>query len=95
MRSYLEQYSGKISFVLLTLSLFIGFIFNEDSSGSGGHIGDFHATWVYVEELTNSFFVLPGKWTDNAPLGYMILSWLNYFFHDKLSLFLHLIVSQF
>ena len=83
MRSYLEQYSGKISFVLLSLSLFIGFIFNEDSSGSGGHIVDFNLTWGYVEALTKNFFVLPGQWTDNAPLGYMILSWFNYFFHDK------------
>ena len=83
MISYLERYSGKISFVLLSLSLFIGFVFNEDSSGSGGFISDFYVSWEYVELLTKNFFVLPGKFSDNTPLNYMILSWFNYFFNDK------------
>ena len=83
MKNYLENNSGKISFLLLSLSLFIGFFFNEDSSGSGGHIADFYDTWPYVEALTKNFFVLPQLWTDNTPLNYMILSWFNYFFNDK------------
>ena len=83
MKNYLEKNSGKISFLLLSLSLFIGFIFNEDSSGSGGHVADFYDTWPYVEALTKNFFVLPELWTDNTPLNYMILSWFNYFFDDK------------
>lgn len=83
MISYLERHSGKISFVLLSLSLFIGFVFNEDSSGSGGFISDFYVSWEYVELLTKNFFLLPGKFSDNTPLNYMILSWFNYFFNDK------------
>jgi hypothetical protein len=84
MRTYLEKNSGTISFVLLSTSLFIGFIFNEDSSGSGGHIADFNNTWKYVEVLTQNFFAFPSQHgTDNTPLGYMILSWFNYFAQDK------------
>ena len=82
MKNYFEKNSGKISFILLSLSLFIGFIYNEDSIGSGGQVADFYDTWPYVEALTKNFFVLPGSWTDNTPLNYMILSWFNYFFHD-------------
>jgi len=83
MRSYLEQNSGKISFVILSLTLLIGFIFNEDSSGSGGHISDFYYTWTYVELLTTHFFVFGGHIADMTPLGYMILSWFNYFVNDQ------------
>ena len=84
MASYLKDNSGKISFILLTLSLFVGFIFNEDSSGSGGHIADFNNTWSYVEVLTKNFFAFPTQHgTDLTPLSYMILSWFNYFFNDK------------
>ena len=47
MRSYLEQYSGKIIFFILSLSLFLGLYLNEDSSG-GASSGDFNTTWQYV-----------------------------------------------
>ena len=40
------------------LSLFVGFHFNEDSSGSGGYIADFYYTWGYVEVLKYKIFVL-------------------------------------
>jgi hypothetical protein len=88
MKSYLEKNSGKISFALLSLSLFVSFIFNLDSAGSGGHIADFNGTWGYVEALTKHFFIYPSQTTtkvvtDNTPLGYMILSWINYFFNDE------------
>ena len=49
MKSYLEENSGKISFILLSLSLFIGFVFNEDSSGSGGHRADFYNTGAMLK----------------------------------------------
>ena len=39
---------NKSLYFLLSLSLFIGFYFGEDSSGSGGHIADFNNTWQLV-----------------------------------------------
>ena len=62
MKSYLGQYSGKIIFTLLSITLLIGFFFNQDSAGSGGYIVDFENTWPYVEVLKKSLFVLP--WGD-------------------------------
>ena len=84
MRSYLEENSGKIIFVIFYLSLFVSFIFNLDSAGSGGHKADFYGTWDYVEVLTQHFFATPSQYgLDLTPLSFMILSWFNYFFNDK------------
>ncbi len=68
---------------MLSLSLFIGFYFGEDSSGSGGHIADFNNTWGYIEVLKNSFFVLPSKWALHTPLHYIILSKVYIFIENK------------
>ena len=65
---------GKITFFLLSITLIIGFFFNEDSAGSGGFIADFNNTWGYVEALKESFFVLPSKWVVHTPLHFIILS---------------------
>ena len=84
MRRYFLENSGKISFALLTISLFIGFVFGEDSSGSGGHRADFYNTWGYVEVLTKQFFALPSQHgPDLTPLSFMILSWFNFIVNDQ------------
>ena len=59
------------------LSLFIGFYFNEDSSGSGGYIADFNYTWGYVEVLKDTIFALGTQWTVHTPLHYILLSKIN------------------
>ena len=59
------------------LSLFVGFYFNEDSSGSGGYIADFNYTWKYVEVLKDKIFVLGTQWTVHTPLHYILLSKIN------------------
>lgn len=59
------------------LSLFVGFYFNEDSSGSGGYIADFNYTWEYVEVLRDKIFVLGTQWTVHTPLHYILLSKIN------------------
>jgi hypothetical protein len=74
---------GKITFFLLSITLIIGFFFNEDSSGSGGHIADFNNTWGYVEALKNALFVLPSKWALHTPLHYIILSKIYIFIESK------------
>ena len=74
---------NKFIYLLLSLSLFIGFYFGEDSSGSGGHIADFNNTWGYIETLKNSLFVLPSKWAAHTPLHYIILSKIYFFIESK------------
>ena len=65
---------GKTTFFILSITLIIGFFFNEDSAGSGGFIADFNNTWRYIEVLKQSLFVLPSKWALHTPLHYIILS---------------------
>ena len=65
---------SKIIFFTLSITLIIGFFFNEESSGSGGFIADFNNTWEYVEVLKESFFVLPSKWVAHTPLHFIIIS---------------------
>ena len=74
---------NKSIYLLLSLSLFIGFYFGEDSSGSGGHTADFNNTWGYIEALKNSLFVLPSKWAAHTPLHYIILSKIYFFIESK------------
>ena len=74
MESSKNLFYGKVTFFLLSITLIIGFFFNEDSSGSGGFVADFNNTWGYVEALKESFFVLPSKWVVHTPLHFIILS---------------------
>ena len=74
MKSDKSFYYSKIIYVLLSLTIFIGFFFNEDSSGSGGFIDDFNNTWPYVELLRENFFVLPSQWVLHTPLHFILLS---------------------
>ena len=80
MINLIRNHYAKFIFVSLSLSLFISFYFNLDSIGSGGMIADFYNTWPYVELLTKSFFSFGQEFSDITPLGYMFLSWLNFFF---------------
>jgi hypothetical protein len=51
MESSKNLFYGKVTFFLLSITLIIGFFFNEDSSGSGGFVADFNNTWGYVGAL--------------------------------------------
>tara|TARA_B100000575_G_C23136416_1_gene660297 strand:- start:2600 stop:3862 length:1263 start_codon:yes stop_codon:yes gene_type:complete len=69
----LETYSILI-FILLSISLFIGFYFNEDGSG-GGSKTDFLLTWPYIVNLKNDFFNYLRGWSNiHLPLHYIIIS---------------------
>ena len=65
---------GKILFCFFYLTLFVGFYFGEDSSGSGGFIGDFNSTWGYIIALQEQLFVLPSQWVLHTPLHFLIVS---------------------
>ena len=74
---------GKILFCFFYLTLFIGFYFSEDSSGSGGFIGDFNSTWGYVIALQEKLFVLPSEWVLHTPLHFLIISKFYPIFESK------------
>ena len=80
--SIFQKYYGYFFFIILCLSLFIGFLFNEDASG-GGNSKDFFMTWPYVEELKKNIFINPSEWTVHFPLHYILLSKLNIFINNK------------
>ena len=82
--------SGKLSFILLAISLLIGFYFNEDASGGGK--GDFFNTWGYNIALQENLLVDPTPWTVHFPLHHIILSRLNFFITDQYYLRLFLCI---
>ena len=74
--SICKNYYGSVFFIFLCLSLFAGFLLNEDASG-GGNSSDFYLTLPYVEELKKNIFSISTKWTVHFPLHYIILSKLS------------------
>ena len=85
MKNLVENYNlGRFFFLLLSLTLLVGFYFNEDVAG--GSTVDFYRTWDYVLALKENFFI---GWVENAhwslhfPLHYIILSKLNFIITDK------------
>ena len=72
---------GKIFFLALSLTLFVGFYFNEDLSG-GGTSTDFKNTWLYVLFLKESFFGYEDI-PKMLPLHYFILAKLNVIIPNK------------
>ena len=77
---------GKSLFIFLYLTLFLGFYFEEDSSGSGGFIADFNNTWGYIIALQDKIFVLPSQWVLHTPLHFIIVSKFYPLFESKLFL---------
>ena len=80
MKNLVENYNlGRFFFLLLSLTLLVGFYFNQDVGG--GSTVDFYRTWDYVLALKENFFI---GWVENAhwslhfPLHYIILSKLNF-----------------
>ena len=74
---------NKFFYFLLSLSLFVGFYFGEDSSGSGGHIADFNNTWQLVLNFQESLFIDFTEWIIVFPLHYIILSKIQSLVQDK------------
>jgi len=85
---------NKFLYFLLSLSLFIGFYYGEDSSGSGGHIADFYNTWELVLKFREDLFVDFTNWIGIFPLHYQILSIIQSFAKDQYLLrFLYCLIS--
>ena len=77
------SFLNKSLYLLLSLSLFIGFYFGEDSSGSGGHIADFNNTWQLVLNFQKNLFIDFTKWIAIFPLHYIILSKIQTLVQDQ------------
>ena len=63
-------------FLILSISVFLGFYFNEDGSG-GGAQNDFNETWPYILNLKNYLFYHYLNWENiHLPLHYILISFL-------------------
>ena len=71
---------NKFFYLILSLSLFAGLYFGEDSAGSGGFIMDFNHTWPLVENPFRSDFA---AYDFKFPLHYYIASAAYFVLNDK------------
>ena len=71
---------NKFFYLILSLSLFAGLYFGEDSAGSGGFIMDFNSTWPLVENPFRSDLTL---YDIKFPLHYYIASAAYFVLNDK------------
>ena len=71
---------NKLFYLILSLSLFVGLYFGEDSAGSGGFRLDFDSTWPLVE---NPFRFDLTKYDIKFPLHYYIASAAYFVLNDK------------
>ena len=85
----MNKYPGEIKlkywllYLFLSITIFIGLFFNEDSSGSGGYINDFHNTWPINDLIRNKIFFNFSEYTIHFPLHYYIIYILDFLFHGK------------
>ena len=68
--------------ILPIITLFLGFINDEDLS-TGGAEWDFNLTWPVVEDFTNLTFKNASEYTRHFPLHYFLLSLINNLFQDS------------
>lgn len=71
-----------ILLIIPIISLFLGFINDEDLS-TGGAEWDFSQTWPVVENFTNLIFTNANEYTRHFPLHYILLSLINNLFQDS------------
>ena len=74
---------NQILYTLLSLTLFLGYFYGEDSSGSGGFISDFNSTWPIMSLMAQGEYSNFSEYTIHFPLHYYILYFLNNFFPEK------------
>ena len=73
---------NKLLYIFLSISIFIGFYFGEDSSGSGGFIADFNNTLKYLDNLNLGFKEYFKKGVSHFPLHYYLESKILNVVHD-------------
>ena len=69
-------------YIALSLSIFLGLYFGEDSSGNGGFIGDFKGTLSLVKDPLNYSTIVDFKF----PLHYYLTGIIYYFSNNELTL---------
>ena len=71
-----------ISLFIPIISLFIGFIWNEDLS-TGGSSWDFNLTWSVIQNYANFNFFGAAEFTRHVPLHYIFLSFIYNLTNDQ------------
>ena len=66
--------TNKLLYIFLSSSIFLGFYFGEDSSGSGGFIADFNNTLKYLDNLNLGFKEYFQEGVAHFPLHYYLES---------------------
>lgn len=86
----MEKHSKNILFIsfsiLIYLSFFLGFYFNENSAGAGGYTGDLTWMWdnfkIYKSNDLWTAIHHPDFWGNRTPLIYILHILFNPFIHD-------------
>jgi len=74
---------GKFCFLLLSVSLLVGFYFGETASGIGAK-ADFYNYWPYTLALKENFYVNGSKFgTLHLPVHHMLLAYLDLIINDR------------
>ena len=81
-----------LTFILIILSIvsfFLGFHFDENSAGAGGHNGDFVAIWrnqqIFLSYDLISASSHPDYFDSRAPTAYILHKFLNPFVVNEIS----------
>ncbi len=74
---------SKIFYIILPISLLIGFYFNEDGSGGGAKL-DFNTTWQYILDLNENLIFHYMNWENiHLPLHYILMSFVYFFINEE------------
>ena len=89
------NWGGKFLFIILALSLLLGFYLQEDAS-TGGATADFYLfIWKFTLALQENFFYTYNNWEEaHLPLHSIILASINFFANDEyLVRFIYCLIS--
>ena len=89
------HWSGKLIFLILALTLLVGFYLQEDVSTGGATHDFYHFVWKFTLALGENFFHTYNNWEEaHLPLHTIILSGFNFFINDETQVrFLYCIIS--
>ena len=88
---------GKLIFLILSLSLMLGFYLQEDVSTGGAAHDFYHFVWKFTLALSENFFYTYVNWQEaHLPFHTIILSIFNFLLNDEKAVrFLYCLISLF
>tara|TARA_Y100000590_G_scaffold449594_1_gene587994 strand:+ start:1918 stop:3171 length:1254 start_codon:yes stop_codon:yes gene_type:complete len=89
------NWSGKFIFIILALSLLLGFYLQEDVSTGGATVDFYLFIWKFALALQENFFYTYNNWEEaHLPLHSIILAAINFFANDEyLVRFIYCLIS--